>query len=104
MLRIINGKRYNTETATEVDTISCPYFSSDFKWEETSLYVTPKGSWFLAGRGHAMSRWARSTGGNGWAPGSGIKPLTADEARWFLEQENQDALIEEYFGEQLEDA
>ena len=63
MKRIIDGKRYNTETATEICDVSAPgFYRGDFRYEDTQLYCTPRGGWFLAGEGGPMSRWARSVG------------------------------------------
>ena len=73
MIRIIEGKRYNTDTAEEILALdNGGYYSrSDFRWEETSLYRTPKGVWFLAGRGGPMTRWAHAVGLNGQTGGEG---------------------------------
>lgn len=76
MKAIINGKRYNTETATEVasDGYGLP---NDFRsWEEV-LYLTPRGNWFLWGKGGPMTKYRQDTG-NGWTGGSRIIPLSPD--------------------------
>src|SRR4029077_11936791 len=96
MLKVIDGKRYNTETAKEVLAIDNPYPRSDFKYEDTSLYLTKNGAWFLAGEGHAMSRWAHYNG-NMYGPGSGIEPITPQQAQAILEQHGQTKLLEQYF-------
>ena len=57
MKQIINGKRYDTNTATMVADVSPEgFYHGDFRYEETQLYRTPRGNWFLAGWGEAMSR------------------------------------------------
>lgn len=105
MLKIINGKRYNTETAHEVLAMdNGGYSRSDFKYEDTSLYLTKNGAWFLAGEGNAMSRWARKSGNNTYGPGSGIQPIDTIEARSILEDHGQNELVEQYFGGTIEDA
>jgi hypothetical protein len=106
MKRIVNGKTYNTETADCIEDISDPSSgNSDFRWNETYLYRTKKGAWFVAGRGNAASRWARSTDGrNGYGPGHGLNPVTDREAMEILEAHNCTDAIEQYFGEQLEEA
>ena len=105
MLRIIDGKRYNTETAHEVLALyNGGYNRSDFRYEDTSLYITKKGVWFLAGEGHAMSRWARKDGGNSYGPGAGIQPVAPAEAQAILEEHAQNELVEQYFGNKIEDA
>jgi hypothetical protein len=96
MRKVINGKVYDTETAIEVCDVSSDHARSDFKWHSTTLYRTKKGSWFLAGRGHAMSMWA-SYNGNTSGPGSGIRVLDADEARELLERHGTAELVEKWF-------
>jgi hypothetical protein len=93
MLKIISGKRYNTETAREILAIDNPYPRSDFKYEDTSLYLTKNG----------MSRWARYNG-NTYSWGSGIEPISPQEARAILEQHNQTELLEQYFSNDISDA
>ncbi len=105
MRKIINGKRYDTTTATEIcDCSPIGYYAGDFRYEDTKLYRTKRGNWFLAGRGGAMSRWSRPIGSNGSGGGSGIQPLDADEARSFLERYGDADSIEQYFAAEIEDA
>ena len=105
MKRIIDGKRYNTETATEVADVSPRgFYRGDFRWEDTDLYRTKNGRWFLAGEGGPMSRWARSAGLNSYSGGEGIHVLDADEARALLEQHGETEEIEKYFSAVVEDA
>ena len=103
MKAIISGKRYNTETATLVADDSAGS-RSDFRYYSEGLYKTPLDNWFIAGEGGAMSRWAQSCFGGGRVGGSGIKPLTPDEAREWLENAGEDEAIEEHFGAVIEDA
>lgn len=105
MKRIIDGKRYNTETATEVADVSPRgFYRGDFRYEDTRLYRTPKGRWFLAGEGGPMSRWSRSVGLNGYTSGEGIHVVDNDEARALLEQHGETEAIEEYFSSAVQDA
>lgn len=104
MRTVIKGKRYDTAKAHMVASDESRSPVSDFRWWYEELYVTPRGRWFVAGKGHAMSRWAESDGVNGYGPGSGIRPMTPDEAMEWLEQAEEHAAIEHYFPEQLEDA
>lgn len=103
IIRVIEGKRYNTNTARHITEILYVAGRSDFRWEETDLFLTPKGAWFLAGRGGAMSRWAEREG-TGWTDGEGIQPISAATAQRLLEQCNEIDLLEQYFGASLEDA
>lgn len=96
MKRIVDGKRYDTETATLIDeTQRC---KGDFRDYREALYRTRTGRWFLEGEGGPMSRWAQGEMGAGgcWA-GEGLEPVSAEEAREWLEAvESWDAL-EQYF-------
>ena len=99
MQKIINGKRYNTATATRVcDVSEGNYTRSNFRWNDTQLYLTPRGNWFLAGE-----RWRRSCG-DLWRYGSGIIAIDEHEARALLEVHGSSDLLEAYFGDQLQDA
>jgi predicted HicB family RNase H-like nuclease len=43
--------------------------------------------------------WSESVGQNSWGPGSGIKPLSREDALAVLEEQEETDLIEKYFGE-----
>ena len=105
MRRIINGKRYDTETATMVaDVGSSGYISrTDFRYDNSKLYRTAKGRWFIAGSGGPMSRWAQSVG-NGRTSGSGILPIGESDAREMLENRGETEALETYFAKAIEDA
>ena len=101
-IKVIGGFRYNTETATKI----CTYWSdvgpSDFKFERTSLFQTPKGKFFIAGYGGALSRWSERYGNNGHIAGEGLVPMDVDEARSFAEAHTDADTIAEFFD--IEDA
>ena len=104
MRKIIEGKRYDTETATKVADDSYSNYGDLGYWSE-ELYRTQKGTWFLAGEGGAMTRYARSIGQNEVGGGGAIIPLTKTEALAWLEAHNSDSdAIEEYFSDVVEDA
>ena len=44
-----------------------------FAWHDTALYRSPKGQFFVAGEGGAMSMWSEPVGNNGRGGGSGIR-------------------------------
>lgn len=98
MKKIINGKLYNTETATPIASNSSRGLSiSDFRYFHETLYQTKKGQFFLSGEGHAMSRWATSNG-NSSCWGEGIISLTNRDALHWCEQANiSTETIQEYF-------
>lgn len=98
MKKVIEGKLYNTATADEICDISpSGFYRGDFRYEDTRLYRTKKGSWFLAGEGGPLSRWSRSVGQNGSSGGEDIRPLTVDEAREYVEQYCDAETVQEYF-------
>ena len=102
MKRIINGKIYNTETATRIGNFSSDCGPGDFRYQSTDLYRTKKGAFFIAGEGGALSRWSVSCG-NGQRGGSGIEALTSEEALQWCEFSRIDAdVINQHF--KLEEA
>jgi hypothetical protein len=101
--KVINGKVYNTETATRVASYDNGLSHRDFGFCEEDLYKTKKGAWFLHGEGGAMSRWSRPVESNGRCGGSGIEVLTQAEALAWCEEHGVDAdVIAEHF--QVEEA
>ncbi|MDY6830978.1 MAG: hypothetical protein SWC96_03925 [Thermodesulfobacteriota bacterium] len=103
MMRIIEGKRYNTETAEKIVDWSNSYPPGDFKRCAESLYRTKKGNWFLAGEGGPMSKYAEPVG-DMTGGGSGIIPLTDQDALQWLEDKEFVDEIEAYFSESIDDA
>ena len=104
MKRIINGQRYDTDKAKLVAERETDLPRSDFRWAREELYRTPRGRWFVAGRGHGMTRWARVHDDGMRGMGEGIVAMTPEEAREWLEAEEDTAAVERYFGDAVEDA
>jgi hypothetical protein len=104
MKATINGKTYNTETASPIASAGYPGSVTDFQnWDE-SLYLTAKGSYFLHGSGGPMSAYAEPVGNNGMGGGSRIIPMTKAEAlAWCEQRECQDA-IEQHFADMVTEA
>lgn len=98
MKKIINGKRYDTETAKEVghDSYSNP---SDFDYWDETLYRKTTGEFFLYGEGGAKTRYAKTVGQNWWSGGSMIIPLTIEKAKEWAEAHLDGDEYEEIFGE-----
>ena len=87
MRKVIDGKVYDTETAYAICDIPCRFYKNDFGWHDTVLYRSPRGRYFLVGEGHAASMWAVHYGnGNGSGPGSGIRVISAEDARAYAEK------------------
>ena len=91
MIRVIDGKRYNTETAEKLANGSSNCGKSDFSWFDEDLYVTPKGNYFLASEGYANSKYAESYGGMRGA-GEGLIPLTRHEALEWCERQAEETI------------
>jgi hypothetical protein len=101
MKKIINGKKYNTETARKLGSICKNDGSLEYWCEE--LYVKRNGEYFLYGEGGAGSRYARSLDNGNWGGGEDIIPLTYDAARKWAERHLSADRYEEIFGEIPED-
>lgn len=104
IIKIINGKTYNTTTATEIASHEHSY-QSDFRWCLESLYRTKKGAYFLAGQGGAMSKYAHAVSTGGWSNGEGIIPLDDTDALEWCESHDIDIdIIEAEFGDLVTEA
>ena len=87
MRRIIEGKAYDTSTATLLGSATSPrYYRTDFGWWSEELYRTPRGRYFLAGVGNAASSWSEPAPGGGSGPGSGIRAMTETAAQEWAER------------------
>ena len=86
MNKVINGKRYDTETTTKKAMACANVNTRDFSYWEETLYQKRTGEYFLYGQGGPMSRYAVSEGNNTWSGGSKIIPLTESQARKWAEQ------------------
>jgi hypothetical protein len=102
--KIIDGKRYNTETATEIANWSNGLGYSDFRFVEESLYRTQKGVFFLVGKGGALSTYAQSCGNNSTCGGSEWKVLSDEEAFEWLQYRDQTEQLERLFADKIQDA
>ena len=85
MKKIINGKLYNTETATYIgnDSFENP---SNFHYYDEDLYQKKNGEFFLAGEGGPLSKYGVATGIHGWCSGHAITPLSTEEAKQWVEE------------------
>lgn len=99
MKRIINGRKYDTETATEIYEWS-DNAPRDFSYIEETLYRKRTGEYFLGCYGGPMTRYAeREAYGSGYTYGSAITPMTYDEARSWAEGHMPVDEYEAEFGE-----
>jgi len=103
MRQVIDGKVYDTETATLIANDSFGY-PSDFKHWDESLYITKKRTYFIAGSGGAMTKYAVSMGNNSTGGSSRIEPISKEEALSWLEKHGSAEDIEKYFPDMIEEA
>lgn len=102
MKKIINGKVYDTETATRVAGWSNNLGYSDFNWREEALYRKKTGEFFLHGAGGPRTNYAERVG-NMWGDGEKIMPMTYAEAQKWAEEHLDGDEYEAIFGAVLED-
>lgn len=100
MKKIINGKKYNTETAKMVANWDNGYAVNNKRYMETVLYLKRTGEYFLHEKGNAGSGVARYLYDyNAFVPGEMISPITKNEAQK-LAADNLDVdKFEKIFGE-----
>jgi hypothetical protein len=109
MKSIINGKRYDTEKAIEIGgahNIGAGASSlTDFQYWEATLYKTPRsGTYFLAGKGGPMTRYARGSGNNTTTWGARIDPMRKEEALKWAETYLDPEVVEKEFNDIIKDA
>ncbi len=97
MRKIINGKRYNTESAKFIGYTQYSH-PGDFAYWRVELYQKITGEFFIYGEGGPMSSYARTTGQNETSGSEEIRPLTLQEARKWAEKYLDGDVVEETFG------
>lgn len=102
MKKVIDGKMYNTETAEFIGEYDNGLGGGDFNslWE--GLYVTKKGTYFIAGEGGAMTRYAKGNGDSMWGS-EDIEVITKEGALAWCEENNLVETIEEHFADMIEE-
>ncbi len=98
MKKIINGKKYDTETAEVIGYWSNHLGSNDFNSLSETLYKKKTGEFFLYGEGGANTRYSKSNGNSSWGS-STIIPFAEREAMDWLEEHGDADRYEEVFGE-----
>lgn len=79
MKKIIDGKRYDTDTAEEIGYCSNGYRPNDLRYCLETLYRTKSGKYFLHGEGNANSRYADERGDTSYS-GQSLVPIDDAEA------------------------
>lgn len=103
MKQIIDGKRYNTETAMEIASYDNGLGTRDFRGYEETLYKTKNGAWFLAGEGGPMTKYSQPCG-DMTGGGEGIIPMTPAEVMNWLESHEETDAIEAHFPDKITEA
>ena len=99
MKKIINGKMYNTETATEIGSWENTPYKSNYIYFKEYLYRKRTGEFFLYGSGNAASKYCEETADRMRSPGKKIIPLTTKEAMAWVENYSDVDTYIELFGE-----
>lgn len=99
MKKIINGKKYDTETAKLLVSEGNGLGHRDFSYCEETLYQKRTGEFFLYGEGGPMTKYAQRVDMNSWSGGERIIPITDDEARRWAEKHASVDAYERIFGE-----
>lgn len=101
MTKIINGRKYSTETATFIGGSSYSHYG-DLAWCNEELYIKGNGEFFLYGEGGPMSDYCKYNGNNEYSGSAKIIPMTEDEAcEWAEAHLSYEAYVE-IFGDVAE--
>jgi len=97
MKKIINGKRYDTDTAEFCASYDNGMVYGDFEYYREELYRKKTGEYFLYGRGGGNSKYGEWHGSSG-GPGKAIRPMSLTEAQAWAEKNLDGEDYEEIFG------
>ena len=103
MKKVLNGKMYDTDTATLMAVWRNMGDTRNFSYCEETLYRKRTGEYFLYGYGGPMTKYAVSTGSNSWSGGEMIIPLTLSAAQEWAEEHLDGDDYQKIFGEVAED-
>ena len=95
MKKIINGKKYDTETAKLLATSTR---GNGFDYCREELYRKRTGEFFIFGEGGAYTEYASHPELNCWGPGEKFIPLTEEKARKWAESYLEVDEYEKIFG------
>ena len=97
MRQVIDGKIYDTETATLLHGWDNGNSHGDFKYRSKDLYRTPRGRYFLHHVGGAMTDMAVSVGNNSYGGSETLEVIDRETAMRFLESHGgSNVLIREF--------
>lgn len=98
MKKIINSRKYDTETAKELGSVRFNE-GNDYIGIEETLYQKRNKEFFLYGWGGAGTKYSKRVGSNNWCSGSAIMPLSYEEAKRWAEKNLSAEEYESSFGE-----
>lgn len=105
MRKVIDGKIYDTETATKIFEYENCHDPGNAKYVSKTLYRTPNECWFVREFGGGLSEIAQVYADGSSGPGSSIEVLSDDAACAFLQEHSGDsaafAAIETYFADKV---
>lgn len=105
MRAIIEGIRYDSDTAELIGESGGGNGRSDFRWWHAGLYRGKKSfRYFLAGEGGPMTRFCTHCADGMQGYGSKIIPLSSDEAFEWAQRELQPEQVEQFFAGCIDDA
>jgi len=106
MIKIIDGKKYDTKKAEELHSwsnIGSVNSISDFGYYEETLHMTKNGAFFLSGVGGASSPYSEPVSG-GRGAGEDIRPITEAEAMTWLERHDGEEILLSRFADHIKEA
>lgn len=98
MRKIINGKKYDTETAEQLASYWNELSTRDFRHMTERLFRKKNGEYFLYGKGGPASAYAKVLL-DGCTEGERIVPLSEQEAKAWAEKKVHCDEYEAIFGE-----
>jgi len=104
MRAIIDGLRYDTDTAEAVHVWTNGLPRGDLRFRAKTLYRTPKGRWFIHHEGGPMTDLAQRVSDSTITGGEKIEPVSEDDAFRFLTTHGGEDAAERYFPDRVQDA
>ena len=98
MIKIINGKSYNTESAEKLAHWENEYGYGDYHFMSEELYRKKSGEFFLVCEGGSSTKYA-----NGHEMGLYVYPMSFEEAQKWVAEHRPGCEYVEIFGEPSED-
>lgn len=98
MKKIINGKKYDTDTAEYQARTWSNVGMNDYGYWEEALYRKRTGEYFLHCTGNAASRYARQVAQNEWTGGEVIRPMSFEAVQKWAEENLEVYKYEAIFG------